>query len=71
MKAPAGRCNVPVHCLPEPELGLITTLGAMPCPPLVGVTGPPELAWLPMPPIPGWEGMKGPPVGAIGGCTKW
>lgn len=42
----------------------MTTLGAMPCPDLVGVPGAPEP---PGPPIPDCEGMKGPPDGAAFG----
>ena len=41
-----------------PELGLMTTFGATPCPDLVGVPGAPG------PPIPDCGGMKGPPDGA-------
>ena len=39
----------------------MTTLGAIPCPDLVGVPGAPELPW---PLIPDCGGMKGPPDGA-------
>lgn len=48
-----------------PALGLMTTLGAIPCPDLVGVPGAPGP---PMPPVPDCKAMKGPPDGAALGA---